>query len=52
MRVIGEMARDPVKDHSNTDLMQPIDQMTKILRRSKAAGWGIVPGHLIPPRRI
>ena len=47
-----KMCRYPVQNNSNACLMQFIDQIHKILRRSVTGRRRIVSGHLIPPGAI
>src|SRR5690606_6851982 len=44
------MGRHPVQDHSDPLLMQVVDQILEVLRRSKSACRGKVPGDLVTPR--
>src|SRR6202008_2501144 len=44
--VLGKMARNPVQNDSDAFLVAAIDEMTKLVRVSKTAGWRIVPGDL------
>ena len=49
MPVGSEMGRNPIKYHSNTVLMQSINQIHEILRGSKTRGGGKISCYLISP---
>ena len=48
----GEVGGDPVEDHPDAALMQPVDQVHEVLRRSVPAGGGEVSRRLVPPRAV
>src|SRR5579872_1305907 len=48
----GKMGRDPIDDHANPLLMEIIDKVLKIFRRSKTACRGVITADLIAPRLI
>src|SRR5258708_2704622 len=48
-RIGRKMRRSPIENHSDTILMQAVDQETKIIRRSIARSGGVVTRRLISP---
>ena len=47
-----EVRGDPVDDHADAGLMQPIDHRHEVLGRAEPAGRGEVAGDLIAPASI
>ena len=52
MLVARKVRRNPVQNDANIMLMQVVNQILEVLRRSIAAGWRKVPGCLITPRPV
>src|SRR3974377_1710395 len=50
--VIREMARNPIQNDSDALLMATIDEMTKLVRIPKTAGWCIVTSDLVTPGTV
>jgi hypothetical protein len=52
MRIVGEMARHPIKNDGETFAVACIDQRGKLGRRPEAAGGGEQAGRLITPGAV
>jgi hypothetical protein len=52
MRVIGKVRRYPIEDHTNTMLMQSVNEIHKILRCAIATCGGKEPCDLVAPGPI
>ena len=48
--VTREVGRDPVEDHADPALVQPVDERAQIVGRAVAGRRGEVAGHLVAPR--
>src|ERR1700693_6399168 len=49
-RIFRKMCRDPIHNHTESALMQMIDQKAKIVGRAIARGWSKISADLITPR--
>ena len=47
--VAGKVGRYPVKDDADTALVQMVNQVHKVLRRTPSAGGGKISGGLVAP---
>ena len=50
--VLRKMGRHPVQDHTDAGLMHFVDEGAEIVRRSVAAGRGVVSGDLVSPGQV
>ena len=50
--VLGEMRRNPVQDHADARLVQPVHQIQEIVPAAIARGRRIVTGHLVAPGAV
>jgi 1,4-alpha-glucan branching enzyme len=48
--VSREVPGDPVEDHADAGVVQPVDQVPEVVRRAEARVDGVVAGHLVAPR--
>ena len=48
--VLREVPRDPVEDHSDAGLMQPVDEVAQLVGAAEAGLRREEAGHLVPPR--